>query len=75
MDDKAFSKIHEQMNDMEKKEFVSSIVSKVEIYPERLPDGRILKHIEFKLPVYYDSENGWDTQSTVETVCLLSKKP
>lgn len=70
----AFSKIHNRMNDLEKKEFVNAIVSKVEIYPERLSDGRILKYIEFKLPVFYDSENGWDTQSTVETVCLLNKE-
>ena len=47
-------------------------IESVEIYPERQPNGQILKHIEFAFPVYYQGEemNGlsWDSEGTVETI-------
>ena len=52
----------------------------MEIYPEKLPNGRFLKRIEFRFPVFFDGQAvdglSWDLESTVETVVLLShKKP
>ena len=42
------------------------------------PDGRFLKHIKFRFPVYFGDreiqELCWDNESTVETVCLLGKR-
>ena len=47
------------------------------IYPERQPNGQILKHIEFNFPVFYQgvetSGISWDLNGTVENVILLSK--
>lgn len=72
-----FDKLYEQFTDAEKKEFMGSFIERVDIYPERLPDGRFLKHIKFRFPVYFNGQEtdeiGWDKESTVETVVLLSK--
>ena len=49
----------------------------MDIYEQEQPDGRFLKHIKFRFPVYFGDretqELCWDNESTVETVCLLSK--
>ena len=62
---------------MEKKEFLNSFVEQVDIYEQEQPDGRFLKHIKFRSPVYFgDRETQglcWDKESPVETVALMSK--
>lgn len=59
-------------------EFVFSFVEQVDIYEQEQPDGRFLKHIKFRFPVYFGDretqELCWDNESTVETVALLTKK-
>lgn len=48
----------------------------IELYPERLENGKFLKHIHFRFPVYYNGtvidDISWENESTVETVVLLS---
>lgn len=72
-----FDQLYDQFTDADKKTFMSRFVESVEIYPERQPNGQILKHIEFKFPVYYKGIEttgiGWDKEGTVETVVLLSR--
>lgn len=72
-----FDKLYDKFTDAEKKELMGSFIERVDIYPERLPDGRFLKHIKFRFPVYFDGketdEISWDKESTVETVVSLSK--
>ena len=72
-----FDRLYEKFSDAEKKEFMNSFVEYVQIYEDELPDGRFLKHIEFKFPVFYNGQDisgiSWDSQSTVETVVALSK--
>ena len=50
-------------------------MEQVDIYEQEQPDGRFLKHIKFRFPVYFGDmetqELCWDNESTVETVCLL----
>ena len=75
-----FDKLYDKFTDLEKKEFLSSFVEQVDIYEQEQPDGRFLKHIKFRVPVYFGDretqELCWDNESTVETVVLLShKKP
>ncbi|MDD7738841.1 MAG: recombinase family protein, partial [Lachnospiraceae bacterium] len=52
-------------------------IERVDIYEQEQPDGRILKHIRFRFPVYFNGkeieELSWDDETTVETVVLLSK--
>ena len=73
-----FDKLYDKFIDLEKKEFLNSFVEQVDIYEQEQPDGRFLKHIKFRFPVYFGDretqEFCWDNESTVETVCLLSKR-
>ena len=72
-----FDKLYDKFTDAEKKTFLSSFIEQVDIFEEEQPDGRILKHIKFRFPVHFNGkeiqENGWDKETTVETVCLLSR--
>ena len=73
-----FDKLYDKFTDAEKKEFLSSFVERVDIYEDELPDGRFLRHIKFKFPVFYNGQEidgmSWDKDSTVETVVLMSRK-
>lgn len=72
-----FDKLYDKFTDLEKKEFLNSFVERVDIYDQEQPDGRFLKHIKFRFPVYFGDretqELCWDNESTVETVVLLSQ--
>ena len=76
-----FDIIYPKFTDAEKKEFFGSIIERIEINPEPTENGQILKKIKFRIPIYYDGNDGNDTEIsvptekvTVETVCLLSRK-
>ena len=73
-----FDKLYDKFTDLEKKEFLNSFVEQVDIYEQEQPDGRFLKHIKFRFPVYFGDretqELCWDNESTVETVVKLSFK-
>ena len=73
-----FDKLYDKFTDMEKKEFLNSFVEQVDIYEQEQPDGRFLKHIKFRFPVYFNNGETtdicWDNESTVETVCLLTRE-
>lgn len=73
-----FDKLYDKMTDGEKKEFVKSFVEEVHLYEKEQEDGRFLKHIKFKFPVFFNGaetqEFDWDNESTVETVALLQKQ-
>lgn len=74
-----FDRLYDRFTDKEKKkEFLGNFISCVEIYPDRLPDGRILKSIHFNFPVFYGGKEieslCWDKKITVETVVQLSRK-
>ena len=70
-----FDQLYDKFTDKEKKEFLGSFISCIEIYPDRLPDGRILKSIHFNFPIFYEGKEiesfCWDSETTVETVALL----
>ena len=72
-----FDKLYDKFTDLEKKEFLNSFVEQVDIYEQEQPDGRFLKHIKFRFPVYFGDretqEPCWDNESTVETVVLLEQ--
>ena len=73
-----FDKLYDRFTDLEKKEFLNSFVEQVDIYEQEQPDGRFLKHIKFRFPVYFGDretqELCWDNKSTVESIVLLSHK-
>ena len=70
-----FDKLYAQMNEAEKREFLSQLVDNVQIYEERKENGQWLKSIEFKLPVIEKEFTlSLDNDTQNETVCLLSRK-
>lgn len=72
-----FDKLYGKFSDIEKKTFMNSFIERIEIFPERQENGRILKHIEFRFPVFYEGQTltglDWDSNESVETVMALSK--
>lgn len=73
-----FDKLYGKFSDIEKKAFMNSFIERIEIFPERQENGRILKHIEFRFPVFYKGQTltclDWDSSEAVETVVLMSRK-
>lgn len=73
----AFDKLYDKLSDAEKKEFMGTFVESIELYPEHLENGKFLKHIHFRFPVYYNGtvidDISWENESTVESVVLLSR--
>lgn len=72
-----FDKLYDKFTDKEKKTFLGSFVEKIEIYPTETPNGRILKRIQFRFPLFYEGEEiiglSWDNETTLETVVSLVK--
>lgn len=69
-----FDKLYSVMNEQEKRQIMESLISEIQIYPERQPNGQWLKSIKFKLPIIEEDMNiSLDNDSQVETVCLLSR--
>ena len=73
-----FEMMYYKMTDLEKKEFMKDFINSIELYPEKMYNGSIVKQINFKFGVYYEGEETMDirllNEKTVETVCLLSKR-
>ena len=71
-------RLYDEIEGVEKKEFLNSFVEQVDIYEQEQLDGRFLKHIKFRFPVYFGDretqELCWNNESTVETVVLMSKQ-
>ena len=69
-----FDKLYSVMNEQEKRQIMESLISEIQIYPERQPNGQWLKSIKFKLPIIEEDMNiSLDNDSQVETVVLLSQ--
>lgn len=73
-----FDKLYDKFTDMEKKTFLNSFIEKIEVYPRELPNGRILKSIHFRFPLFYEGEEiiglSWDNETTLECAVLLSRR-
>ena len=62
------------MNDREKRQLIEELISEIQIYPERQPNGQWLKSIKFRLPIIEEDMNiSLDNEQQVETVVLLSQ--
>ena len=73
-----FDRLYEKFTDMEKKEFFGSFIERVDIFEKEQEDGRIIKKITFRFPVFFDGKEvmsiSWDKQTTVESVVLLCRE-
>lgn len=70
-----FDKLYSVMNEQEKRQIMESLISEIQIYPERQPNGQWLKSIKFKLPIIEEDMNiSLDNDSQAETIVLLQRK-
>ena len=69
-----FDKLYKVMNDVEKRQLMESLISEIQIFEDRQPNGQWLKSMKFKLPIIEgDMELSLDNDEHVETVCLMSR--
>ena len=77
-----FDKLYSVMDDEEKRQLMESLISEIQIYEERQPNGQWLKSIKFKLPIIAadmslsaeDMSLSLDNGAHIETVCLLERE-
>lgn len=69
-----FEKLYAVMNEDEKRRLIEALISEVQIYEDRQPNGQWLKSIKFKLPIIeQDIELSLDNEEHVECVVLMSR--
>ena len=69
-----FEKLYNVMNLLERKKLMEHLISEIQIYPERQPNGQWLKSIKFRLPIVEkDIDLCLDNESHTECVIALSK--
>ena len=63
------------MNDVERRQLIEALISEIQIYEEKQPNGQWLKAITFKLPIIDEELNiSLDNNEQVECVALIMKK-
>ena len=69
-----FDQLYGKMNDREKRQLIEELISEIQIYPERQPNGQWLKSIKFRLPIIEEDMNiSLDNEQQVECVAVLAK--
>ena len=76
---KLFDELYDSMTDYEKKNFMQSFIESIDLFPKNgSKRGTSIKTIHFRFPVSYNGESVYEVSlrkdSTVETVCLISRK-
>jgi site-specific DNA recombinase len=75
-----FDIIYPKFSNAERREFLGSFIERIEINPEPTENGQILKKIKFRIPIYFDGNDGSNVEVsfpnekiTVECVALLNR--
>ena len=69
-----FEKLYNVMNPLERKKLMEHLISEIQIYPERQPNGQWLKSIKFRLPIVENNiDLCLDNESHTECVLSFSK--
>ena len=70
-----FEKLYNVMNPLERKKLMEHLISEIQIYPERQPNGQWLKSIKFRLPIVEsDIDLCLDNESHTECVLQMARK-
>jgi site-specific DNA recombinase len=70
-----FEKLYAVMNEVERRQLMEALISEIQIYEERQPNGQWLKSIKFRLPIIEEDMNlCLEDDKHVECVCLLSNR-
>ena len=72
-----FDNLYDRFTDMVKKIFMKSFLEEGNIYEAEQEDGRILRSLKFRFPVFFNEQElyelDWDNESTVESVLLMRR--
>ena len=72
-----FDHLYDRFTDMEKKIFMKSFLEEGNIYEAEQEDGRILRSLKFRFPVFFNEQEvyelDWDNESTVESVLIMRR--
>ena len=73
-----FDQLYAELTEPEKKEFMRAIIERIDIYPEKRPDGCWIRNIVFNFPVPVGGKDirelPLENSSILETVVLLNNK-
>ena len=70
-----FDKLYKVMNDVERRQLITALISEIQVYQDKQPNGQWLKSITFKLPIIDDDLNiSLDNNEQVECVAVLRRK-
>ena len=74
----AFDQVYEAASEVERKEFMRAFIERIELFPEKQPDGNWIRKIIFNFPVPVNgtevTELPLENETMVETVVLLSQQ-
>lgn len=69
-----FEKLYAVMNEDERRQLIEALISEIQIYEERQPNGQWLKSIKFKLPIIEEDMGiSLDSDTHVECVVLITR--
>lgn len=72
-----FDNLYDRFTDMEKKIFMKSFLEEGNIYEAEQEDGRILRSLKFRFPVFFNEQElyelDWNNESTVESVLPMRR--
>ena len=69
-----FEKLYAMMNEAERRQLMEALISEIQIYENRQPNGQWLKSIKFRLPIIEeDMVLSLEGDKHVESIVLLSK--
>ena len=67
-----FEKLYGMMNDVERRQLIETLISEIQVYPERQANGQWLKSIKFKLPIIEeDMSISLDNEEQVDAVVAV----
>ena len=73
----AFDQVYDAATEVERKEFMRAFIERIELFPEKQPDGNWIRKIIFNFPVPVNGsevkELPLENESMAETVCLLER--
>ena len=70
-----FEKLYAVMNESERRQLIEALVSEIQIYEERQPNGQWIKSIKFRLPIIEeDMDICLDNDEHVECVVLMTRE-
>lgn len=71
-----FEKMYAVMNEVERRQFMEALISEIQIYEDRQPNGQWLKSIKFRLPIIEEDINlSLEDDKHVEVIIMMQYNP